>query len=86
MTMGETTSRNLRTVAQAMAQLSCSRSMIYKLVNNGKLKMVRFGVLGTHSRITEQSISQLLDEMMAGEPVIKSPPTQPHHDDDEDQQ
>jgi len=55
-------SRELRTMAQACQQLSCSRGTVEKLWREGKLERVRF--LG-QTRITARSLDKLVDEMMA---------------------
>jgi excisionase family DNA binding protein len=54
-------SRELRTMAQACAQLSCSRGTVEKLWRQGKLERVRFG---GQTRITARSLDALVDEML----------------------
>jgi excisionase family DNA binding protein len=54
-------SHELRTMAQACAQLSCSRSTIERLWRQGKLERVRFG---GQTRITARSLNALVDEML----------------------
>ncbi len=46
------------TVPQAMAFLSCSRSAVYRLIKDGK---IRRGKLGPAARICRRSIAQYLD-------------------------
>jgi excisionase family DNA binding protein len=48
-------------MAQACAQLSCSRGTIEKLWREGKLERVRFG---GQTRITARSLDRLVDEML----------------------
>jgi excisionase family DNA binding protein len=60
-------SRELRTMAQACAQLSCSRGTVEKLWREGKLERVRF--LG-QTRITARSLDALVDEMLANHAMI----------------
>jgi excisionase family DNA binding protein len=55
-------SRELRTMAQACQQLSCSRGTVEKLWREGKLERVRF--LG-QTRITARSLDALVDQMLA---------------------
>ena len=55
-------SRELRTMAQACQQLSCSRGPVEKLWREGKLERVRFG---GQTRITARSLDALVDEMLA---------------------
>jgi excisionase family DNA binding protein len=54
-------SRELRTMAQACAQLSCSRGTVEKLWREGKLERVRFG---GQTRISARSLNALVDEML----------------------
>jgi len=54
-------SRELRTMAQACAQLSCSRGTIEKFWREGKLERVRFG---GQTRITARSLDALVDELL----------------------
>jgi excisionase family DNA binding protein len=65
-----------RTVAQAMAQLSCGRTTIRKLVSEGKLTLVKFG---GRTRITEESLNRFIADMMKQQ-IKLSPPTQPEED------
>jgi excisionase family DNA binding protein len=65
-----------RTVAQAMAQLSCSRTTIRKLASEGKLTLVRFG---GRTRITEESLNRFIENMLK-QPIKSSPPIQPDED------
>jgi excisionase family DNA binding protein len=51
----------LRTMAQACAQLSCSRGMVEKFWREGKLERVRFG---GQTRITARSLDALVKEML----------------------
>ena len=60
----EPTSRELRTTAQACAQLGCSRGTIAKLWRDGKLERVRFG---GQTRITARSLNALVDEVLTGD-------------------
>jgi excisionase family DNA binding protein len=55
-------SRELRTMAQACQQLSCSRGTVEKLWKQGRLERVRFG---GQTRITARSLNALVDEMLA---------------------
>ena len=55
--------RELRTTAQACAQLGCSRSTVRKLWQQGKLERVRFG---GQTRITARSLNAYLDEILNG--------------------
>jgi len=55
--------RELRTTAQACAQLGCGRSTIYKLVKEGKLERVAFG---GQTRITARSLNALVDDVLEG--------------------
>lgn len=55
--------RELRTTAQACAQLGCSRSTVEKLWREGKLERVKFG---GQTRITARSLNTLVDEVMTG--------------------
>jgi excisionase family DNA binding protein len=56
--------RELRTTAQACAQLGCSRDTIRKLWKEGKLERVRFG---GQTRITARSLNALVDEVLTGD-------------------
>ncbi len=56
--------RELRTTAQACAQLGCSRSTIAKLWREGKLERVRFG---GQTRITARSLNALVDQALSGD-------------------
>lgn len=58
------TNRELRTTAQACAQLGCSRATIAKLWEDGKLERVKFG---GQTRITARSLNALVDQLLAGE-------------------
>jgi excisionase family DNA binding protein len=49
-------------MAQACAQLSCSRGTVEKLWREGKLERVRFG---GQTRISARSLDALVDEMLA---------------------
>ena len=62
MTKPVETSRDLRTTAQARAQLSCGRDTLNKLVREGKLERVSFG---GQTRITARSLNALVDEMLS---------------------
>ena len=74
--------RDLRTIAQAMAQLSCSRTTIYKLWQEGKLELVKFG---QRTRVTERSLNSLVDEMLTADPIYPQtkPPTSQHGNDED---
>jgi len=54
-------SRELRTMAQACQQLSCSRDTVERLWRQGRLERVRF--LG-QTRITARSLDKLVDELL----------------------
>jgi excisionase family DNA binding protein len=56
------TSRDLRTTAQARAQLGCSRGTLDKLVREGKLERVPFG---GQTRITARSLNAFVDEVLS---------------------
>jgi excisionase family DNA binding protein len=56
------TTRDLKTTAQAMAQLGCSRGTIDKLARDGKLERVPFG---GQTRITARSLDALVDELLS---------------------
>lgn len=56
--------RELRTTAQACAQLGCSRYTLAKLWKEGKLERVRFG---GQTRITARSLNALLDQVLTGD-------------------
>ena len=58
------TNRELRTTAQAMAQLNCSRSTIDRLAKQGRLERVPFG---GHTRITARSLNALVDQVLTGD-------------------
>jgi excisionase family DNA binding protein len=58
------TNRDLRTTAQACAQLGCSRATIAKFWRDGKLERVRFG---GQTRITARSLNALVDELLTEE-------------------
>lgn len=58
------TNRELRTTAQACAQLGCSRATIAKLWEAGKLERVKFG---GQTRITARSLNALVDSLLTGE-------------------
>lgn len=58
------TNRELRTTAQACAQLGCSRATVAKLWREGKLERVRFG---GQTRITARSLNALVDNMLMQE-------------------
>ena len=60
----DVTNRELRTTAQAMSQLNCSRSTIERLSKEGKLERVRFGGL---TRITARSLNALVDEVLTSD-------------------
>ena len=62
----EVTNRELRTTAQACAQLGCSRNTVAKLWREGKLERVRFG---GQTRITARSLNALVDEMLTGDKI-----------------
>ena len=74
--------RDLRTIQQAMSQLSCSRTMIYKLWQEGKLELVKFG---QRTRVTERSLNALVDEMLTADPIYPQtkPPTSQHGNDED---
>jgi excisionase family DNA binding protein len=67
----ETTNRELRTTAQACAQLGCSRDTIRKLWKEGRLERVQFG---GQTRITARSLNSLVDEILTGDKL--HPPKQ----------
>ena len=50
----------LRTIAEACAQLGCSKHVLRKLVREGKLDAVRFG---GRVRITARSLDTLIDRL-----------------------
>jgi excisionase family DNA binding protein len=54
-------SRELRTTAQACAQLGCSRGTIEKFWREGRLERVKFG---GQTRITARSLDALVDELL----------------------
>ena len=56
--------RELRTTAQACAQLGVTRYTLVKLWKEGKLERVRFG---GQTRITARSLNALLDEVLTGD-------------------
>jgi excisionase family DNA binding protein len=58
------TDRRLRTIAEAMDVLSCSRPTIYKLWREGRLELVKLG--GWHTRVTSRSLNRLLNDVMKG--------------------
>lgn len=62
--------RELRTTAQACAQLGCSRQTIFKLWKDGKLERVRFG---GQTRITARSLNALVDEVLTDERLHPQP-------------
>ena len=55
------TNRELRTTAQACAQLSCSRGTVAKFIAEGKLERVPFA---GQTRITARSLNALVDELL----------------------
>jgi excisionase family DNA binding protein len=63
-------SRELRTLAEACAQLGCSRWTLDRMCKSGqwKLERVRFG---GRTRITVRSLNALVDEIVAGESIYK---------------
>jgi excisionase family DNA binding protein len=61
MPKAEADSRELRTMAQACAQLSCSRGTVEKFWREGKLERVRFG---GQTRITARSLDALVDALL----------------------
>ena len=56
--------RELRTTAQACAQLGCTRYTVLKLWRDGKLERVRFG---GQTRYTARSLNALVDEVLTGD-------------------
>ena len=50
----------LRTIAEACAQLECSRHVLRKLVREGKLERVKFA---GQLRITARSLDTLIDRL-----------------------
>jgi len=56
--------RELRTTAQACAQLGVTRYTLAKLWRDGKLERVRFG---GQTRITARSLNALLDQVLTGD-------------------
>lgn len=67
MAKSEVSNRDLRTTAQACAQISCSRSTIDRLVKAGKLERVPFG---NQTRITARSLNALVDEALTGSNIF----------------
>ena len=51
----------LRKMPWAQERLSCSRVLIYNLIAEGKIEMVR---LGRAVRVTERSVLKLVDEQL----------------------
>jgi excisionase family DNA binding protein len=64
----EYASSELRTTAQACAQLGCSRWTLDRMCRKGKLERVRW--LG-QTRITARSLNALVDEMLSGQPIYQ---------------
>ena len=58
------TPHELRTTAQACAQLGCSRSTIDRMVKAGRLERVRW--LG-QTQITARSLRDLVDGLLTGD-------------------
>jgi len=59
--------RELRTTAQACAQLGVTRYTLAKLWQQGKLERVKFG---GQTRITARSLNALLDEVLTGDKLF----------------
>jgi len=56
---GDRESRELVTIAEAMRQLACSKSMIYRLNRRKQLEMVK---LGRATRVSQRSIDRFLKQ------------------------
>ena len=56
--------RELRTTAQACAQLGVTKYTLTKLWQEGKLERVRFG---GQTRITARSLNALVDQVLTGD-------------------
>ena len=63
--------RELKTTAEACAQLGVTRYTLSKLWQAGKLERVRFG---GQTRITARSLNALVDEVLTGDRMFPEKP------------